>query len=177
MEQAHHYPAQHAMKKRPPHPARLALRIMEAGFALVFLGAVTHHVITQDFKPLAAFCVPILVVFYGFASLLFVRGRALAKGPWQVRSLYAGERALQATLWYLCGIILGTTVYGLARYLDIPFQAEERWLVALWLLLFLVPAALMQMGLLCFMRALWVIAPQLLRKVDAFEVMRRVHER
>ena len=163
------------MKKRPARPSRLALRLLEAGFAVVFLGAVTHHVVTQDFKPLAAFCVPILVVFYGFASLLFARGRALSKGPWQARSLYAGERALQATLWYLLGVILGTTVYGLARYLGIPFDAEEPWVVALWLLLFLVPAALMHIGLLYFMRALWVIAPQLLRRVDAFEVARRIH--
>lgn len=165
------------MKKRPARLSRFALRFLEAGFAVVFLGAVTHHVVTQDFKPLAAFCVPILVVFYGFASLLFARGRALAKGPWQARSLYAGERALQATLWYLSGIILGTTVYGLARYLGISFDAGERWVVALWLLLFLVPAALMQIGLLCFMRALWVVAPQLLRKVSGFELARRVHER
>ena len=165
------------MKLRPARASRFALRFMEAGFAVVFLGTVTHHVVTQDFKPLAAFCVPVLIVFYGFASLLFARGRALSKGPWQVRSLYAGERALQATLWYLSGIILGTTVYGLARYLGIPFDAGERWVVALWLLLFLVPAALMQIGLLCFMRALWVITPQLLRRVDAFEIARRVHER
>jgi hypothetical protein len=165
------------MKSRQARPSRLASRIMEGGFTLVFLWVVTHHVVTQDFKPLAAFCVPMLVVFYGFASLLFVRGRALAKGPWQVRSLYAGERAMQATLWYLFGIILGTTVYGLARYLGIPFEADEPWAVAVWLLLFLVPAALMQIGLLCFMRALWVIVPELLRSVNAFEVARRVHER
>ena len=177
MEYAHHPHVQHVMRRRPARPSRLALRVMEAGFALVFLGAVTHHVVMQDFKPLAAFCVPILVVFYGFASLLFTRGRALTKGPWQVRSLYAGERALQATLWYLCGIILGTTVYGLAGYLDIPFEAGKPWLVALWLLLFLVPAALMQIGVVYFLRAIWVIAPQLLRKVDAFEVARRVQER
>jgi hypothetical protein len=163
-----------AIRKRPARPSRLALRVVEAGFAFVFLVAVAHHVLTQDFKPLAAFCVPILVVFYGFASLLFARGRALSKGPWQLRSLYAGERALQATLWYLSGILLGTTVYGLLRYFEVPFDAGERWLVALWLLLFLVPYALMQIGLLCFMRALWVIAPQLLRRVDAFEVARRV---
>lgn len=165
------------MKMRPARPARLALRLLETGFAVVFLGAVTHHVVTQNFKPLAAFCVPILVVFYGFASLLFARGRALSKGPWQTRSLYAGERALQATLWYLLGVILGTTVYGLARYVGIPFDAGKPGVVALWLLLFLVPAALMQIGLLYFMRALWIVAPELLRRVDASEVARRVLER
>ena len=165
------------MKKRPARPSRLAARLIEAGFALVFLWVVTHHVVTQDFKPLAAFCVPILVVFYGFASLLFTRGRSLAKGPSQVRSLYAAERAAQATLWYVFGIILGATAYGLARYLGIPFEADQRWVVALWLFLFLAPAALMQIGLLCFMRALWAIAPELLRRVNAYEVARRVHER
>ena len=165
------------MQKTPARPARLAFRFLEGTLALVFLGVVTHHVLAQDFKPLAALCLPILVVFSGFASLLFVRGRSLADGPWQLRSLYAAERAMQATIWYLLGIILGTALYGLMKYLDVAFDARDPWTVAPWLLVFLVPYALMQVGLVCFMRAVWVVAPQFLRRVDAFEVARRVHAR
>ena len=40
--------------------------------------------------------------------------------------------------------------------------------------MFLVPHALMQIGLFSFMRAVVVVAPQLFRKVGAFELRRRV---
>src|SRR4249920_312068 len=90
--------------------SHLAFRFLEIAFGFLFLWVVSHHVITRDIKPLAALCLPILVILYGFASVLFVRGRALAAGPWQLRSLYAAERAMQATVWYLLGIILGVTV-------------------------------------------------------------------
>ena len=41
-------------------------------------------------------------------------------------------------------------------------------------MLFLLPHALMQIGLFAFMRALFVVAPQLFRKVGAFELRRRL---
>src|SRR5687768_14589764 len=113
------------MEQQRTRVSRLAFRFMEIAFGFLFLGMVAHHVLTRDLKPLAAFCLPVLVIFYGFASVLFVRGRALAAGPWQVRSLYAAERAMQATVWYLLGIILGVTVYGLLRYFKAPFESNE----------------------------------------------------
>ena len=61
----------------------IAMRATELAFALVFLAAIVHHVSRGDFKPLVAMTLPLLVVFYGFASVLFVRGRALASGRWQ----------------------------------------------------------------------------------------------
>ena len=165
------------MNKARRHRSRSALRLIEIAFALVFLGAVTHHILALDFKPLAAFCLPILVVLYGFASLLFTRGRALAAGPAQVRSLYAAERAMQAAIWYLFGIILGVTIYGLLSHFGIPADSSEPWYPMVLLLAFLVPYAFMQIGLIYFVRAVWVVAPYFLRRVDAFEFARRVHQR
>ena len=68
---------------------RIAFRALAIGFALVFFAAVAHHVYRFEFKPLAAFCLPILLLFFAFASLLYSRGKALAKGKGQTRSLYA----------------------------------------------------------------------------------------
>ncbi|HET7670716.1 MAG TPA: hypothetical protein VFK84_09935, partial [Burkholderiales bacterium] len=99
--------------------ARLAFATLEIAFTLVFLSAVAHHVGSLDFKPLAAMTVPLVVVFYGFASVLFVRGRALVPGPWQTRSLYAAEKAMQATAWYLLGLVLGVIVYALLKRVGI----------------------------------------------------------
>jgi hypothetical protein len=151
-------------------------RLVEAAFSLVFFGAVAHHVLKSDFKPLLALGVPMLIVFYGFASVLFVRGKALAPGLWQTRSLYAAERATQATVLYLLGVLLGVTVYALIK----PFGALDlsaSWTTRLWLLAFVAPYALMQMALLSFLRGLWALAPDLLRDDGALAVARRVSQR
>lgn len=146
--------------------SRLAFGMLEIAFTLVFLSAVAHHVGRLDFKPLAAMTVPLLVVFYGFASVLFVRGRALLPGPWQTRSLYAAEKAMQATAWYLLGIILGAVAYALLR--RIGMEADLR------LLLFVLPYAFMQTGLIFFMRALWAIAPDFFAGAGMLAMARRV---
>lgn len=156
--------------------ARLSFRFAELALAFVFFGAVAHHVFTFDFKPLAAFCIPIVAVFFSFSSLLFIRGRSLAKGGEQMRSLYAAERAMQATIWYLFGIILGTSLYGILMRFGLTFDPSAPSADGFWLLLFLAPYALMQTGLLCFMSAIWAIAPNFFRRLGAFEIARRVQQ-
>ena len=154
--------------------ARLAFPITELCASFVFFWAVAHHVVTFDFKPLAAFCVPILVLFFGFASLLYNRGRSLVKGKAQTRSLYAAERAMQAIVWYLFGIVLGVTLYGILVYFGVSFNPRKPTPEGLWLLLFIGPYALMQIGFSSFMRAAWLVAPHFLRRTGAFELRRRV---
>jgi hypothetical protein len=146
---------------------KLGFRILEIGLGLVFFGAVAHHVAALDFKPLAALCLPILVIYFGFASLQYTRSRSLPKGTGQARSLYAAERAVQATVWHVLGIILGTSLYALSTH----FPAGDPWLA-----LFVAPYALMQIGLIAFMRAIWAIAPDFLRWVGPVELRRRVRQ-
>lgn len=112
--------------------------------------------------------------FFGFASLFFIRGRSLARGSAQFRSLFAAERAVQAAVWHLSGIMLSTVLYALLMRSGVALEASETWLIALWALLFLAPHALMQIGLWTFMRAVLIVAPQMFRPVRAFEVRRRV---
>jgi hypothetical protein len=153
---------------------RLAFWLVAAAAGAVFFGAVSHHVYTVDFKPLAAFCLPVLVVFFGFTSLLYMRGRSLARGKAQVRTLFAAERTMQGTIAYLSGIVLGTSLYGLWRYLDFHFDPSQPTASGAWLLLFLAPYALMQAGFVLFMSGMWTIVPQLLRPVSPYEVWRRI---
>ena len=155
---------------------RLGFRTFALGFALVFFAAVVHHVYRLEFKSLAAFCLPILLLFFAFASLLYNRGKALAKGKGQTRSLYAAERATQAAIWHLLGIVLGISLYAMLNHSGIDLDADQPSLARLWLLLFLAPYVLMQVGLMAFMRAVWTITPQFFRRVDAFELRRRVQQ-
>ena len=147
--------------------SRLAFRSLELAFGLVFLTAVAHHVMRSDLRPLVGLAVPLLMVFYGFASVLFVRGRSMAPGLWQTRSLYAAERAMQATVWHLVGMLLGLVVYSALKHLA---------LAGPWLALYLAPYALMQVALICFLRGIWALAPDLFRPAGALAVARRIRQ-
>jgi hypothetical protein len=162
------------MKANTKRAFRMLFNALAFGMSLAFFVAFAHHAYRLDFKPLAALGVPILVVFLGFASLFFIRGRSLAKGNAQFRSLFAAERAVQAAAWHLAGIMLGTVLYALLMRSGVASQPSAPWLVALWATLFLAPHALMQIALLTFMRAVLIVAPQLFRRVGALELRRRV---
>jgi hypothetical protein len=127
-------------------------RILEIALGLVFLGAVAHHVALGDFRPLAAFALPILLVYFGFASQQYARAKAVSRRR-GAPSRAAAEHAIQATVWHLLGVILGTSLYALVTQYELG---------GAWLGLFAVPYALMQIGLLSFLRGLWAIAPQAL---------------
>ena len=145
---------------------RVAFALLASTAAATFFATVAHHVHDLDFRPLASFCLPILAVFFTFTSLLFIRGRSMAPGKDQRRTLFAAERAMQATVWYLTGVIVGASLVGLLQL----FDPEARWA----LLLFLAPYALMQVGLVLLMRAAWVISPQFLKRTSPYEVWRRI---
>lgn len=161
-------------KSRATRATRILFNALALGMSLAFFAAFVHHVHRLDFKPMAALGVPILVVFFGFASLFFIRGRSLAKGSAQFRSLFAAERAVQAAVWHLSGIMLNTVLFALLMRSGVALGSSEPWLVTLWTSLFLLPHALMQVGLYTFTRAVLIVAPQLFRKVGALEARRRV---
>ena len=83
---------------------------------------------------------------------------------------------MQATMWYLLGILVGTSLYGLFRYFLLSFDPQEPSPAGLWLLVFLAPYALMQIGLVYFLRAAWVITPQFVRSTRALKLRRRVQQ-
>jgi hypothetical protein len=162
------------MKRSEKRILRIVFNMLAAGMSMAFFAAFAYHAYRLDFRPMTALGLPILLVFFGFGSLFFIRGRSLAKGSAQMRSLFAAERAVQAAVWHLSGIMLGTVLYALLMRSGVALQSSEPWLVGLWGVLFLMPHALMQIGLLTFMRALLVVAPQLFRRVGAFELRRRL---
>ena len=154
--------------------SRAAFGAIQLAAGAVFFWVFAHHVVTADFKPLAALCVPILGVFFGFTALLYNRGRALMKGPSSIRSLYAAERALQGTVWYLAGIIVGVSLYGVLMRFSMIVRLEDAPAAGLWLLLFMLPFLLMQAGLIQVLRAAWLVAPHVLRQASAREIRRRI---
>jgi hypothetical protein len=154
-----------------------AFTLLFAATASVFFATVVLHVWTQDYKPLAAFCLPVLAVFFTFTSLLYMRGNTINSGGDKVRTLFAAETAMQATVCYLLGILLGTSLYGVFDLVGFRFDpAQPEW-KGLWLLAFLAPYALMMLGVSGLLRAACVIAPQFLKRTSPYEVWRRIERR
>lgn len=61
----------------------------------------------SDVWSLAVLLAPTLTVLFGFTSLLYNRARALPQGREQLRSLYAAERSMQATVLFFIGSAVG----------------------------------------------------------------------
>ena len=119
--------------------ARALFALSCAAAAGVFFSTVAHHVWRFDFRPLAAFCLPVAVVFFAFTSLLYMRGRSLSPGRDQFRTLFAAERSMRATLCYLTGVAAGASLYGLLRAAGFEFDPAAPTAAGLWLLLFVLP--------------------------------------
>ena len=154
--------------------SRFAFLLACAAVVAAFFGVVAHHVYNVDFEPLAGFCLPFLVVFFGFTSLLYMRGRSLGRGRESLRTLFAAERSMQGAVFYLSGVVLGASLYGLLQYLDFAFDPAAPTAAGAVLLVFIGPYALMQHGFLLFLGAVWIIGPQLLHPVSPYQVWRRV---
>ena len=155
--------------------SRLGFWMVAIAAASVFFSVVLHHVYRVDFRPLVAFCLPVQVVFFAFTSLLYMRGRSLARGKAAVRTLFAAERTMQGTVAYLSGIVLGASLHGILSYVDFRFDPAQPDASGLWLLVFLAPYGLMQAGILLFIGGVWTILPQLLRPVSPYELGRRIY--
>jgi Na+/H+-translocating membrane pyrophosphatase len=153
---------------------RAAFAGLCAAFAVVFFAVVYHHVSRLDFQPLAALSLPMLVLFFGFTSLLYVRGRSLGRSKEQLRTLFAAERAMQASVSYLSGVAVGASIWGLLQHVGGGLDLTQPAVAGAWLLAFLLPYALMQRGFFLFMGAVWIIVPQFLHPVSPYRVWRRV---
>jgi hypothetical protein len=153
---------------------RAAFAALCAAFAVVFFAIVYHHVSRLDFQPLAALSLPMLVLFFGFTSLLYVRGRSLGRSKEQLRTLFAAERAMQASVSYLSGVAVGASIWGLLQHVGEGMNGMEPAVASVWLLAFLLPYALMQRGFFLFMGAVWIIVPQFLHPVSPYTVWRRI---
>ena len=162
------------------HPTRLrhyAFVGLSVVTAAVFLATVAHQVYKMDFAPLGALSLPVLAVFFTFTSLLYIRGNTIVAGRSKVRTLFAAETSMQATVYYLTGVVAGASLYGLFEIAGFSFDSAQPSWSGLWLLVFTFPSALMLLGLVNLLRAACVISPQFLKMTSPYEVGRRIQRR
>ncbi|TWO70042.1 hypothetical protein FN976_17020 [Caenimonas sedimenti] len=162
------------MQTRPTRLRHYAFVALSIATASVFLSTVATHVYAMDFMPLASLSLPVLAVFFTFTSLLYIRGNTIAAGRSKVRTLFAAEISMQATVCYLTGIVAGASLYGLFQIADFSFDSSQPTWSGLWLLLFALPSALMLLGLISLLRAACLISPQFLTIASPYEIGRRI---
>ena len=128
-----------------------------------------------EFEAIGRICIPLLVVFFGFTSLLFNRARAFSKGRSRVRCMYAAERAFQATMFAFLGLLLGTGMYALFVIFGFaPNQVLEG--KHAWLLLFFLPHLLIQTSVVCFLLAFRTIAIEFLGPLSPRTIRQRLKD-
>lgn len=153
----------------------IPIRAVELGVPLVLLVSFIYFVLRFDFEPIAKVCVPAVAVFFGFSSVLYNRARAYSGGRSRIRTLYAAERALQATLFALVGTVVGMGMYSLFVWYGF-WPGQELGKKHGLLIFFLIPLVIVQTGFACFMLSLRVVASEFLRPVSARELRKRIRD-
>lgn len=147
------------------------------GFGGVFalFAAFTYLVFNFQFASIGQVAVPLVAAFFGFSSLLFNKARAYSKGRSRTRALYAAERALQAALFGLAGLLVGAAMYGLFVWFGFaPGQPISKKHGLLFLFFF--PYALIQTGYACFMIALRIAGKEYLYSITPLKLRRRIDD-
>lgn len=140
----------------------------------LFYSYASQYLFKFQITPLATLCLPILAVFFGFAALLYNRARAIPNGPEQRRTLYAAERALQATTLYFYALLLGSIITAIFSSFNITTPELEPGAVYWPLVIYFAPAMLALFAFGCFMFSLRAISHRKLRPVKTREIMRRI---
>lgn len=150
-------------------------RSLEMGLAFSLFVAFSYFVFRFEFGAIGQIAVPLLAVFFGFSSLLFNRARAYSKGRSRARTLYAAERALQATLFALVGLLVGAAMYGCFVWSGFAPGQPVSGRTA-FLLLFIFPYLLIQMGAVCFMLSLRIASKEYLRRLPPKSLRHRIRD-
>jgi len=152
------------------------LFVVYASGGMFFAFAYGQHLATLNGDKLGPLLIPCLAVFYGFAALLYNRARALDAGPERRRSLYAAERALQATIFYVCSVAVAAGIYGVQVVMRVePLNVWDGIVPIHRLLIVVVPIALMISAWASFFFGLRVIAHRtFLRRTGRLMTLRRL---
>ncbi len=147
--------------------------VLELGGGFTLFVAFLVVVFLQQFESFANVIVPILATYIAIAALLYNRGRALPRGPSKVRSLYAAERAVQATLFTLVGVAIGGVIFGWAHWFGLTL-AKENGAKSAWGFVYFFALAYIMYGYISFLIGLRVIAKEFMRPLPPKEIARRL---
>lgn len=147
--------------------------ILELGGAFALFVAFVYVVGQHQYDAFAKTIVPILATYIATAALLYNRARGLPKNTNKVRSLYAAERAIQATIFTITGVLVGAVIYGWLSWFGVVI-AKGNDLNDPWIFAYMLPLAFIEFGYASFLFALRAISKDFLRPISAREIARRI---
>lgn len=138
----------------------------------IFFTTIYHYLAQKEFFYLATLCLPILAILFGFSALLYNRSRAFNPGPAQRRSLYAAERALQATILFTSGLALGAIIITIM--LQLKIDAGDGGPQSKILLIFFIPMLLLLFSFGVSVLSFRAISHGMLKPVSTREMLKRI---
>lgn len=138
----------------------------------IFFSTILHYLAQKEYLYLATLCFPTLAILFGFSALLYNRSRALNAGPAQRRSLYAAERALQATILFVSGLAIGAIITTIMSQLKIDTAGDGS--ISKLLLLFCIPILLVLSSFVVALLSFRAISHGMLKHVNVREILKRI---
>lgn len=123
-------------------------------------------------EPLAALCLPFLVVLFGFSSLFYNRGRALPAGPDQRRSLYIAELTMQSAIFYLLGIGITAIIFYFLWIFQVDNASISKSARNGISLIFFFPAAFLLFSFFSFFFSVRLIAHKTIKHYKPIKILR-----
>ena len=142
--------------------------------AIFFFTILSYFLFRFNIVTLAGVCIPILAIFFGFTSLLYNRARALPSGAEQRRSLYAAERAMQATILYFLGLLIAASLTILLLYFDYSPTTPQPGHINHPFQFYFLPIILMAIASKVFVYSLQAVANRLLRRASMRRLIQRL---
>lgn len=119
------------------------------------------------------FSAPVLAIYLASSGLMYNRARGMPQGKSKRRSLYAGERAAQAFLFTVMGLLLGAIAFSVSTLFKVDlvnsFHGHSPWFFA-----FLPSFVFVQWGYASYVLFLRAISSDLLYPVTAREIVERI---
>lgn len=134
----------------------------------------SQYLYSFQITPLATLCLPVLAVFFGFTALLYNRARAIPNGPEQRRTLYAAERAMQATTLYFYALLTGAILTAIFSAANLTPPKSQPGKINYPFTLYLIPAMLALFSFGTFIFSLRAISHRRLRSIKMREIMKRI---
>ena len=124
------------------------------------------------FDLILQFSAPVLAIYIASSGLMYNRARAMPQGKAKRRSLYAGERAAQAFLFSVVGLLLGAVAFSVAVLFKVdPVMAFHGR--SFWVLIFFPSLVFVQWGYASYVLFLRAISSDLLFPVTARAIAMR----
>jgi hypothetical protein len=153
------------------------------GFGMSWIVIFGYVIFMQQFEIFVKASISVLAICLTTASLFYSRARALNDGPMKRRTLYSAERATQASVLILIGVVLGVAVYSFSIVAGLEVWPAGTVITNIkdfpgknintWIYLYFFPFSFLMLGCISYFLSLRSILRDFVRVVGLKELAAR----